>query len=106
MILVQVLEEARRDIEDTTLYYQDEAGDALAGRFVDAVEKSVLQLSKYPKSGAIRFRAFSDLPELRIWPITGFPYYILYRETADQLLIVRILHAQRDIPAILRRDLP
>jgi toxin ParE1/3/4 len=39
---------------------------------------------------------------LWVWPLRGFPYRIVYRDTGALLDVWRVLHAQRDIPAWLR----
>jgi plasmid stabilization system protein ParE len=38
---------------------------------------------------------------LRMFPVSGFQNWLMfYREAADHVLIVRIIHAKRDLPAL------
>lgn len=40
-----------------------------------------------------------DLPGLRFWPLTRFPYLVFYFKQSDCLDVWRVLHGRRDIPA-------
>lgn len=40
-----------------------------------------------------------NLPGLRAWPLTRYPYLVFYVERSDHVDVWRVLHAQRDIPA-------
>ena len=101
MTPIEVSIEADRDIDDITEHYETVAGVQLADRFLAAIGAGLTHLSEYPKSGAIRFESLADLSELRVWPVRSFPYWMIYRESPDLVLVVRVLHTQRDIPGIL-----
>lgn len=45
-----------------------------------------------------------NIPGLRFWPLTRFPYLVFYVERDDHIDIWRVLHEQRDIPAWLVTD--
>lgn len=42
-----------------------------------------------------------DLPGLRCWPHTRYPYLVFYLQQQDHIDMWRVLHATRDIPAWL-----
>jgi toxin ParE1/3/4 len=39
-----------------------------------------------------------NLPGLRSWPLTRYPYLVFYVERSDHVDVWRVLHGQRDIP--------
>jgi hypothetical protein len=41
------------------------------------------------------------MPNLRIWPLRGFPHLILYTVSIERVHVERLLHSARDIPATL-----
>ena len=56
-----------------------------------------------PKMGAPL--GLDELPyeDIRRWHIDGFKSLIvLYRELADGIEVIRVLHSSRDIPALLK----
>jgi toxin ParE1/3/4 len=40
-----------------------------------------------------------DLPGLRSWALSRYPYLVSYVERPDHVDVWRVLHSQRDIPA-------
>ncbi len=40
-----------------------------------------------------------DLPGLRAWSLTRYPYLVFYVERPAHIDVWRVLHGQRDIPA-------
>jgi toxin ParE1/3/4 len=96
---------ASQDIDDALTYYLTEAGEAVALRFIDAVEAAFRHLSAHPSSGSLRFAYELDLPGLRAWPLHRFPWLVFYSETDQQVDVWRVLHGRRDIPAWLGETL-
>ena len=96
---------ASQDIDDALAYYLTEAGEAVALRFIDAVEAALRHLSAHPSSGSLRFAYELDLPGLRAWPLHRFPWLVFYSETDQQVDVWRVLHGRRDIPAWLGETL-
>ena len=91
------------DITDLADYYRKEAGHTVAMCFVDNAERAFNQLVAMPSMGALL--GLDELPyqDIRRWHIEGFDrLIILYRETADGVEIVRVLHTSRDIAALIR----
>ena len=89
------------DIDAAADFYLAEAGADVAGRFLDAVERAISQLGRQPHGGSLRFAFELDIPELRAWPVSRFPYLIFYIERETELDVWRLLHSSRDIPATL-----
>jgi toxin ParE1/3/4 len=44
-----------------------------------------------------------DIPGLRSWPLRRFPYVIFYIEQENHIDVWRVLHARRDIPALMQQ---
>ena len=92
---------AADDIDDATDHYLNEAGDAVAGASVDAVERALKRIGRHPHSGSLRFAFELEIPELRCVPLLRFPYVIFYLEATDLIDVWRVLHTRRDIPTLL-----
>lgn len=95
---------AKQDILRQFLYLLDKEAPEAAARFIEAVDRSILILSRRPRIGAPKKLKNPRLAGLRRWPVAGFEvigiYYLLMKDT---LRIVRILHGKRDIDRILMR---
>ena len=85
--------------------YSSTASAEVARSFVSAVQDAVQHLSLFPASGSMRVGLPLDWPELRSWPVSGFPYLLLYAESDDTIDIYRVLHNARDIPESLREGM-
>ena len=61
------------------------------------------KLAEMPDMGAIRESPDPDLAGLRQWPIKGFRnFIIIYRPLESGILVVRVLHASRDLERVFR----
>ena len=98
-----VVRRARADqnLLEAVEYYLQDAGDEVALRFVDAVEKAFRHIAHHPASGSPRYALELELPGVRCWPVKHFPYLIFYVEREDHIDVWRLLHGQQDIPAWL-----
>lgn len=95
---------ANHDVDLAVSWYLQEGGEPLALRFIDALERAYGNVSRNPATGSTRYAHALDLPELRTWPVDGFPHLVFYVERDDHVDVWRVLHAERDIPArILER---
>jgi toxin ParE1/3/4 len=101
---VRLRRRAADDLETTVDHLLAEAPANVAARFVDAVERALQHVARHPHGGALRFSYDLDLPELRVWPLPGFPYLVFYVERNDEIDVWRILHTRRDIPSMLGDD--
>lgn len=78
----------------------DDPGAAV--RFIDAVAATIRFAEENPAAGGRYPVQAAALRGLRKLLITGFENWVLfYLEQDDGLLIVRVLHGARDLPAVL-----
>lgn len=94
--------QAERDVDDAIDYYLGEGAYAAALGLVDSLEQAYAHLSRHAASGSPRYAHELNLPGLRAWPLTGYPYLVFYVERPDHVDVWRVLHGQRDIPAWMR----
>jgi toxin ParE1/3/4 len=85
---------AESDIDDIWFHIAADSV-AAADRLVDRIDRAEQRLGAQPAMGPAR----PDLANgLRHWPLP--PYLILYRIEPDCVLVVRVLHGARDLPAL------
>lgn len=88
---------ARRDLIAHYRYLAENAGEAIADRFLSQTEASFDDLLKQPKIGAPLTLQRTELNGLRKWRVKDFDnVLIFYLPRPDGVLIVRVLHAARD----------
>lgn len=97
-----VLPAAERDIRSAVIFYRNEAGAQMAGRFIAALERQYRLLVRHPGAGSQRHGAELGIDGLRTSSVARFPYLIFYVEFEDRVEIWRVLHEMRDIPATFR----
>lgn len=90
---------ASRDVDVAIDHHLGEGAAKAALSFIDDLEKSCTRIGRQPASGSPRYAHELNLPGLRFWPLTRFPYLVFYFERDDHVDVWRVLHAQRDIPA-------
>lgn len=90
---------AHRDIEHAIDYYLNEGGARIALGYIQALERAFTYIGRHPAAGSSRYALDLDLPGLRSWPLTRFPYLVFFVECDDHIDVWRVLHSQRDIPA-------
>jgi toxin ParE1/3/4 len=92
-------EQANRDVDEAIAYYSGEDAAQAALGFIDALEKAYIHIGRHPATGSPRYAHELNLPGLRSWPLTRYPYLVFYVERPDYIDVWRVLHGQRDIPA-------
>lgn len=92
-------EQANQDVEDAIAYYLEAASSSVALGFIDALERAYTHIARYPGTGSPRYGHELDLPGLRAWVLSSYPYLVFYVERPDHIDIWRVLHGQRDIPS-------
>lgn len=88
---------AARDLDEILCYVLDHAGPDRARRVADHLHESFRKLAETPSLGHKR----DDLTSLPVlfWRVWSF--LVIYKPQAKPLEIVRVLHAARNVRAIL-----
>lgn len=102
MTAVRLSAAASVDVEQAFDHYLDNAGADTALRWLDAVDDALRHLEQHPASGSRRYAEHLDLPGLRFWLTTGFPYALFYLEIESAPVVIRVLHQHADLPQHLR----
>ena len=76
----------------------DNAQQAALG-FIKALEQAYSQIGRHLATGSPRYAHELNLPGLRSWSLTRYPYLVFCIERDDHIDVWRVLHGQRDIPA-------
>jgi toxin ParE1/3/4 len=95
---------ANRDVDAAVEHYLSENAEAAALGFVEALEKAYTHIGRQPATGSPRYAHELNLPGLRFWPLTRYPYLVFYVESDTHIDVWRVLHGQRDMPEWLRPD--
>ena len=95
---------ADEDVDLAFEHYLTEAGPDLAEAFIDEYERCVSHLSRFPLSGSPRLEHTLAISGIRHWGLRRFPFLIIYVDTDYAVEILRVLHAQTDIPTHLRDE--
>ena len=98
-------ERALRDVDEAVEHYLTEAPAVVVLAFIDALEEAWRRMGEHPASGSPRYERDLDLPGLRSWVVSGFPYLVVYVERAADIDVWRVLHAARHIPAWLQEPI-
>lgn len=91
---------ARRDLLAAVRWIAND-NPAAARALRNAVARAAENIMAHPMIGPHRPELAS--PPYRFLSLTGFPYIIIYTPAQNPPLILRILHAARDILDILRK---
>lgn len=81
--------EAERDIAEAMDFYADQAGAMVAGRFLDEIERAIQLLVDYPDLGQPIEK------NRRMFPLSVFPYALVYRNAANGIRILIVRHQHR-----------
>lgn len=92
---------ALTDVDEAIAYYLHEAGADVALGFIDELEQAYRYLGRHAATGSPRYAHELNLPGLRSWPLTRYPYLVFYVENTDQVDVWRVLNGARDMPAWL-----
>ncbi len=88
---------ARSDLVEQFVYLAENAGLAVANRFMAQAEETFAELAHEPLIGAPLQLTHPRLEKLRKWRIKGFDNHLVFYEPhPDGVSIVRVLHAARD----------
>lgn len=97
-IQIVFTERADADFAEILADIVSTAGLRTASKYNDLFEKLYDRLAEYPRSGAPRPRLATDV---RIGIVSPYIVVYRYREGANDLTVLRILHGRRKIRAAL-----
>jgi toxin ParE1/3/4 len=101
----RILPAADRDLDDQAAYLTSEASLEAALRFYDAASSTFAKLADMAGIGERWPSTNPRLTDIRVWRIDHFDkHLIFYRPVDDGIEIVRIIHAARDIDAVLESN--
>jgi len=80
---------AERDIANALDFYKEQAGLAVAERFLDEFERVAKLLIEYPDLGTPTTRG------RRTFPLKVFPYSVVYRNLESNIRILIVRHQHR-----------
>lgn len=89
--------QARLDVEEAASHYAAEGDETLVESFVSDFDRAIAHIANHPASGSPRYANIPGLPDLRVWPLTRFPYLLFYIERDDHIDLLRVLHNKRDV---------
>jgi toxin ParE1/3/4 len=95
---------AEQDIDEAITHYLDEQAPRTASGFVDALETAYRHIARHPASGSSRYAHELDLPDLRSWPLSRYPFLVFYVECPQHIDVWRVLHTRRDLPVWLQES--
>jgi toxin ParE1/3/4 len=103
--LKPLVRRARADLDvlEALDHYLEVSVEAAEG-FVVALERAYAHIRRHPATGSPRYGHELNLPGLRFWRCTRYPYLVFYVELADRIEVWRVLHGQRDIPCWLQEE--
>ncbi|SDZ70604.1 toxin ParE1/3/4 [Variovorax sp. YR266] len=94
--------QAHEDVDAIIEHYLSEDAERVALGFIDALEEAYAHIARHPSTGSPRYAHELNLPGLRFWPLTRYPYLVFYVERGPHIDVWRVLHGQQDIPAWMR----
>jgi len=86
-------DEAAEELDHAARWYEERRPN-LGYRFLASVDDTLDQIERFPGAGAPVPRVPPDLPARRA-PIKGFPYHVIYLETADTIHVLAFAHDKR-----------
>jgi len=96
---------AQAEIDQQADYLAEYAGDAIALRFLDAVQSTITSLLELPDAGSPWLSDDPRLQDIRKRSVSGFPNHLLfYRCTASAIEFLHLYHAKQDIAGRLTDD--
>jgi toxin ParE1/3/4 len=95
--------EAEADVTEQVEFIARER-PAAARRYLIALEAAFKRLARFPEVGAGCHFKRPELTGIRHWPVPGFSVFlVLYRVTEDAVEVLSVVHASRDVEAVLGR---
>jgi toxin ParE1/3/4 len=92
---------ADRDAQNAFRFYLEQADEAVALRFVDALESAIQAIQQRPHTGSPLQTDRPWLRGVRSRQLDRFPYLVFCLERDDHIEVWRVLHERRDIASRL-----
>lgn len=86
--------EASAELEDAALWYEHKRA-GLGLEFVEAVDAALDQIARWPAIGQRVLNVPNDIPARR-WPVSRFPYHVIYLEWEGTIRILASAHDSRE----------
>lgn len=103
---VVIHRQADQDIVEAAEWIAGDSPDQ-AKAYRDAVMRTIRRLASHPGLGAPYSTLHPAVVGLRRFPVSGFrSYLVLYRYDDTQIVIFRVVHGARDLPALLEEARP
>lgn len=101
MLSLSLTRAAADDILEQAEWYELKGDARLAKRWEGSVYLSIYRLLRHPNSGALSTFKSADLRGIRRVHVPAFPkHLIFYRAENDQITILRVIHAARDLQSL------
>ena len=95
---LRIAKQFYRDVDTALVYLDEHANESVVARFAAAVASTRTHIRTFPESGNLHYSAVIETVELRMFPVTKFPYYLVfYIAGPDEVVLVRLLHGMRDL---------
>ena len=95
---------ADKDIIDAIDFYNDALAYQASTRFLDSIEKALRFILAFPKAGSNRLGEMVGLRQFKTWPLTKFPFLVVYFVDNQEIDFVRLIHQKRDFSEPLRAE--
>ena len=96
---------ADQDIAEQAYYFASKATPELGHRFLLSVHETQQLLASQPEMGWAARSKIKELSGLRVFRVTGFEkMLILYLPSPSGVEILRVVHASRNLQALLTRE--
>jgi toxin ParE1/3/4 len=105
LVRVELSLAADSDILLAALHYAN-VSDAVLDKFYKALFAAQQHIARYPSSGLNRYAYEVSIPNLRHWPLNGFPYALFYLEHSAHCTVIRCAHMSSNIPSNLQTAQP
>jgi toxin ParE1/3/4 len=95
---------ADQDLNERAVYFAKEANPELGHRFLLAAHETFGLLATQPQMGWHARLRHVQLSSMRVFRITGFEkILVLYQPRGDGVEVLRVVHASRNLQALLSR---
>ncbi|MDN3987562.1 type II toxin-antitoxin system RelE/ParE family toxin [Zwartia vadi] len=95
---------ADKDIIEAIDFYNDALAYQASTKFLDAIEKALRFILAFPEAGSSRLSEILELEQFKTWPLTKFPFLVVYIVKDESIEIVRLIHQKRDLSEPLRQE--